>query len=290
VADRPRLRLERGAITALTAPPGGGKSRWIQALVAALRAAVGDKPDPDTIGVVEGAADIAAVLRFDRSPPGRSARSCVATILGVWTPLRTLLAATRTARIQGFDAARFRFDQPGGRCEACQGTGLHPVSTDEPCPVCSGHRFQRDTLRVRLKGRTVAELLDSDVTTAGDLFAAHRKLGPALQAARLVGLGYLPLGQPSATLSGGEAQRLRLARELARAGSIGDELRRLDDRVLVLDAPTVGLHPRDLRPVVDVLRRLADRGATVVVGTVSPALLAEADRVVQLSPPPPLRR
>lgn len=293
------LRFPRGRLTAVTGPSGSGKSALLAGtLVPALRAALGLSTEPALPHrALLGAEGLVQLLTFDRGPLGPSPASCVATVLGAWAPLRELLAQTREARILGFDAARFRFDRPGGRCEACQGAGLARVEVranglladddqDEPCPVCEGHRFQRDTLRVRLKGRTVAQLLATDVQEASELFAAHRVLGPPLLAARRVGLGYLPLGQPAATLSGGEGQRLRLAQELARAGAVGAmDPRRLEDRILVLDAPTVGLHPDDQGALVEVLRRLVERGATVVVATVAPSLLGAADHAIVLPGP-----
>lgn len=291
-------RFPYGRLTVVTGPSGSGKSALLMGTLApALRAhlRLGGEPALPHASL-EGAAGISQLLTFDRSPLGQGATSCVATLLGAWAPLRELLAQTRQARILGFDAARFRFDRPGGRCEACQGSGSSRIevqatglladdSVEEPCPVCEGHRFQRDTLRVRLKGRTVTELLDTEVQEASELFAAHRVLGPPLLAARRVGLGYLPLGQPARTLSGGERQRLRLAQELARSGAPTTDGRRLEDRVVVLDAPTVGLHPGDQPPLVGVLQDLAARGATVVVGSVSGTVLAAADHAIVLAGP-----
>ncbi|NOY26610.1 MAG: hypothetical protein GXP62_12115 [Oligoflexia bacterium] len=289
----------RGRLTVVTGPSGSGKSTLlIDTLVPAVRKALGlVAPPPLPHDGVAGLEGITQVLTFDRSPLGHNRASCVVTAIGAWAALRELLAATRDARMLGFSPARFRLDRPGGRCEACQGTGLHRVvvgvqsglsqaSAVDACPACQGARFQQDTLRVRLKGRTVRGLLGCDVEQACQLFAHHRRLGPPLMSAERVGLGYLPLGQASATLSGGEAQRLRLARALASAGSIGGaRARHLDDRLIVVDAPTTGLHPADIARVVAVLRQLADRGATVVVATVEPALLAAADAAIVLSRP-----
>ncbi|MCK6506674.1 hypothetical protein L6R53_25430 [Myxococcota bacterium] len=292
-------RFPRGRLTVVTGPSGSGKTTLlVGTLIPALRARMGLSTEAALPHRgLDGVEGLSQLLTFERTGATPGATSCVATLLGAWAPLRELLSQTREARILGFDAARFRFDRPGGRCEACQGAGLRRVEVlaggsladdaqDEPCPVCEGHRFQRDTLRVRLKGRTVAELLETEVHEASVLFAAHKVLAPPLLAARQVGLGYLPLGQPAATLSGGEGQRLRLAQELARTGAPGGgEARRLDDRVVVLDAPTVGLHPDDQGPLVEALRRMAERGATVIVGTVSPALLAAADHAIVLPGP-----
>ena len=290
-------RFPLGALTAVRGPTGSGKSALVTGtLVPVVQAAlglVGSPPLP--YDAVYGLDQVTQLLTFDRSPLGRNSNAIVATTLSAWAPLRDLLSATRQARILGIDAARFRLDRPGGRCEACQGSGLEPApqglvfsanddAEAEACTTCGGQRFQRDVLRVRLKGRSVAELLALDLDEAAALFAAHRRLGPPLLAARLVGLGYLPLGQSSCSLSAGEAQRLRLVRELARLGGFGPggEPRRQTGRMVVLDGPTVGLHPQDIAGLLELLRRLAEGGATVVVAGEEPRLVEAADHVIEV--------
>ncbi|MCB9777994.1 MAG: hypothetical protein H6742_05475 [Alphaproteobacteria bacterium] len=286
------LQLPIGGLTAVTGPSGSGKSTLLlDTLQPALRQALGLSTPPPLPFASLDRAGIERILVADRRPLGGGRRSMVATVLDLWTPLRTLLAQTREARISGLDAGAFRLDRAGGRCTTCEGAGelLLPtlVGTEEvavPCPDCGGRRFQRDLLRVRLKGMDVAELLELELSDAAEAFAAFPRLAPALLAARVVGLGHLPLGRAADGLSGGEAQRLRLASVLASVGGVGGARRAGDPEplLLLLDGPTVGLHPTDADAVVEVLRRIAERGVTVAVATVAPRVLAAADRVLRL--------
>jgi excinuclease ABC subunit A len=252
-----------GQLTALVGPSGSGKSRMLAALEAAVKA--GETPF-----------EVAVVAR---RAAGRSKRSMPATYTGFWDTMRGLLAQTREAQVRGLSATAFSLHAKGGRCEACRGLGVEVVRLDAlpdvqiPCRVCEGRRFASDVLGVRWKGLSAAELLDADARTLRPLLAGHPKLERALGALVRVGLGYVPLGLSTDALSGGEARRLALARELTRP---------LEGRVFLLDDPTVGLHPEDARGLVRVLQELVDGGASVVMATHDARVAAVADRRVQL--------
>ncbi|NCG20982.1 MAG: hypothetical protein GWP91_18385 [Rhodobacterales bacterium] len=211
-------------------------------------------------------------------------RSNAATYSGLWSTLRTLFVATQEAQIRGLNAAQFSLNQPGGRCEACKGTGTRRVDLDLladvflECPVCNGRRFSGDLLEVRWKGHNAAEILALPASEALVLLAGHPKLENALRCLVDVGLGYLPLGQPARTLSGGEAHRLRLAKELSRARRGG-----IEGTVYLLDDPTRGLHPADVEVLIGVFRKLVDAGGTLWLATQDPAVVAAADSAILLS-------
>jgi len=204
-----------------------------------------------------------------------------ATYVGLWEPLRELLASTREAQVRGFGPSFFSLATKGGRCEACQGTGERRVDLALlpevvlPCEVCEGRRFAADVRTIRWKGRSPDEILASRIDEAATFLAGHPKLDAILRVLRACGLGDVPLGQPTSALSGGEAQRLALARELLRAGSPQDTL-------YLLDAPTVGLHPADVQQLLGVLSQLVDQGGTVWAATHDPAFAAIADVTVAL--------
>jgi excinuclease ABC subunit A len=191
------------------------------------------------------------------------------------------LANTRSARILGFSAERFSFNRPGGRCETCQGVGQQRIElayltgTEAPCEACEGRRFDPVTLSVSFKGATVHDILQMTVDEARHHFSSQPRILRILTALSEVGLGYLPLGQTANTLSGGEGQRIRLAAELSRATGHG-----LEDLVVVLDEPAAALHPRDAERIVSALRRLVDRGATLLTVAYQPGLIAAADHLI----------
>ncbi|MCB9665654.1 MAG: AAA family ATPase [Alphaproteobacteria bacterium] len=278
------VRVARGGLTALVGPSGAGKTLLLEALDAHLRAQVGGEGDPGS-GRLTGGTGLARVLRVDEAAAGRSRRSVPATYVGLWDVVRDLLAATAEARLRGLEARMFSLNVPGGRCEGCAGLGVRTVSlhvlpdVEVPCEVCEGRRFARDVLEVTWKGRSAAALLEATADEALPLLAGHPRLEEALRALRDVGLGYLPLGQPSPSLSGGEARRLRLARELVRAHRRGAA-----DTVFLLDEPTAGLHPVDVAELAHLLARLVDDGATVVLATHDLRLAAACDHVVALGP------
>jgi excinuclease ABC subunit A len=222
------------------------------------------------------------VVAVDQSPIGRSPRSNPATYTGVFTELRNLYAQTKEARARGFGPARFSFNVKGGRCEHCHGEGLRRIEMHflpdvwVTCRVCEGRRYERETLAITYRGKNIAEALDMSVTDAAELFANHPGLRGKLEVLRDVGLGYMTLGQPATTLSGGEAQRIKLARELAR--------KRSSAGLYILDEPTTGLHFDDIRMLLEVLERLVDEGNTVVVIEHDLDVIKCADWVIDLGP------
>lgn len=276
-------RVAVGGLTVVDGPSGAGKSAWLDALTGHLAARTLDRVAP--AGRLDGGETLTRVLVVDEAAARRSRRSMPATYVGLWDVVRELLAATREAQVRGFDAGTFSLNVKGGRCEACHGLGVRRVdlhvlpSVDVVCEVCEGRRFARDVLEVRWKGRDASELLALTADEALPILAGHPRLEEALRALQDVRLGYVPLGQPAHTLSGGEAQRLRLARELVRAARRGAA-----DTAFVLDDPTSGLHPADVADLTHLLVRLVEEGATLVVASHEPLLRAAADHVVTLGP------
>ena len=254
---------------------------------------------------IQGWGEVARVLEVDQTPIGKTPRSCPATYVGVWDTIRKLFAGTPEARMRGYGPGRFSFNVAGGRCEACEGQGVRKLEmsflpdVEVPCEVCGGARFNAETLAVRYRGLTVSEVLALPVEEALEVFAAHPAVRHALALLQDVGLGYLTLGQRSPTLSGGEAQRLKLVTELARArpgeptrpgvsapveAASGQRGRSSPHTLYLLDEPTVGLHMADVEKLVRVLHRLVDVGHTVVVVEHNLDVVAEADWVVDLGP------
>ncbi len=262
--------VRRGGLTAVVGVSGAGKS----GLLAAVSALAGEA----------GSADLERLVTGDGQAARGSRRSMPATYVGLWDVVRDLLAATAEAKVRGLEARAFSLNVAGGRCETCLGLGSRRVSldvvadVDVPCETCEGRRFAADVLSVTWKGRHAAQLLDLRADEALVLLAGHPKLEEGLRALVEVGLGYVPLGQPVDTLSGGEQRRLRLARALVRAVRRG-----ADDTLVVLDDPTAGLHPADVPTIVDLLDAFTARGATVVVATHHAPLAAVADRVIAVA-------
>jgi excinuclease ABC subunit A len=273
----PTVSLSLGRVVAVTGPNGSGKTALLAAVAAALR---GER----SRATVRGVGGLTRPVVVDRSA-ARAPRSNPATYVGLWDVVRELLAATPEAQVRALSASTFSLNTNGGRCEACRGTGEQTLSLGplpdvvQPCSVCNGRRFQADVLEVRWKGSNAAELLELTVDEARTLLAGHPHLETGLRALARVGLGYVPLGQPAHTLSGGEARRLVLAKELSRA-----QRRGAADTAYLLDEPTTGLHPQDTERLLSLLRELADEGATVWLTTHDAALAAAADEVVSLSP------
>jgi excinuclease ABC subunit A len=224
------------------------------------------------------------VLLVDQSPIGRSPRSNPITYIKAFDEIRELFAAQPLARQRKYSAATFSFNLPGGRCDACEGAGHVQVEmvfladVFVPCEVCGGTRYKRDVLDVRIQGHSIHDVLQWTVDEAVARFRHQPKLGAALWQLQQVGLGYLRLGQPATTLSGGEAQRLKIARELAQAGRRGGR------KLYILDEPTTGLHLDDVRVLIQVLDRLVDAGHTVVVIEHHLDVIKRADWVVDLGP------
>lgn len=277
------LTVPRAALTCITGPSGSGKSTLIfEALVPAVHATINKLPLPRSVRSIEGVDDIERVIAIDATPLGRSSRSNPATATGIMPRLRELFAALPEAKARGYKAARFSTNLKGGRCEACLGEGVVRVEmrvlpdVTVPCAVCHGARFNRETLEVRYRGMSIADVLATHVDDAQRIFEAVPSLRDKLDAMRSVGLGYLPLGQSSTTLSGGEAQRIKLAREIAR----GARARAL----YVLDEPTAGLHQEDVAVLLEALVALRDQGNTVLVIEHDLAFAGRADHVIELGP------
>jgi excinuclease ABC subunit A len=237
------------------------------------------------------------VLEVDQTPIGKTPRSCPATYVGFWDAIRRLFAETLEARTRGYGAGRFSFNTAGGRCEACEGQGLRTIEMNflpdvkVLCDVCGGRRFNRETLGVHLRGKSAGDVLAMEIDDAVKFFEHSPSIARPLQLMQDVGLGYLTLGQPSPTLSGGEAQRIKLVTELAKVRAEVDDAGRRPGRagaqkhtLYVLDEPTVGLHMADVEKLVRVLHRLVGAGNTVVVIEHNLDVMAEADWLIDLGP------
>ena len=231
---------------------------------------------------VHGIDKLDKVIDMDQSPIGRTPRSNPATYTGVFDNIRKLFASTQEAKVRGYLPGRFSFNVAGGRCEACSGDGTIKIEMHflpdvyVPCEVCKGARYNRDTLDIQFKGKNIAEVLDMPVAEAVDFFANQPSIGRYMQTLVDVGLGYVRLGQPAPTLSGGEAQRVKLASELAK--------RSTGHTIYLLDEPTTGLHFEDVRRLLTVLSRLVDQGNTVLVIEHNLDVIKTADWVIDLGP------
>ena len=310
-----QARVPLGRLTVITGVSGSGKStlardvllsnlqRWVAAVGKPGRkkaAAASSLPVDDARGctAITGWEQVGRVLEVDQTPIGKTPRSCPATYVGFWDTIRRLFADTFDAKTRGWAASRFSFNTGAGRCPVCQGQGQVTVEMSFlpdvklPCEACSGRRFNAETLMVEWRGKSIAEVLAMPIDEAADFFAAHPSIVHPLRLLQDVGLGYLTLGQPSPTLSGGEAQRLKLVTELAkvrgRAGVAentgGRPLPPEKHTLYVLDEPTVGLHMADVEKLIHVLHRLADAGHTVLVIEHDLDVMAEADWLIDLGP------
>ena len=276
------VRIPLGKLVCLTGVSGSGKSTLlIDVLYAGLMAGAraGEFAAAERI---DGAHEIEKVIHIDQSPIGRTPRSNPATYIGLYSEIRELFATLPAARVRGYRPGRFSFNVRGGRCEACQGQGQIQVSMQflpdvyVPCEVCGGTRFNRETLQVFFKERSIANVLDQTADESRELFGAFPNMLRKLDTLRDVGLGYIRLGQSAVTLSGGEAQRIKLARELAR--------RPAGHSLYVLDEPTVGLHAVDVQRLIPVLERLVEEGHSVVVIEHNLDILRMADHIIDLGP------
>ena len=270
--------------TCVTGVSGSGKSTLV--LETLYRAAIRSLQQLNLLAGryerITGLEKINKVIDIDQSPIGKTPRSNPGTYTGLFTPIRDLFSRTPEARMRGYKPGRFSFNIRGGRCEACEGDGIIRIEMHflpdiyVPCDICKGRRYNRETLEIRYKGKNIAEVLDMTVDQGLAMFQNIDVIRSKLQTLVDVGLGYVPIGQSATTLSGGEAQRIKLARELSKRGT--------GNTLYILDEPTTGLHPDDIRKLLGVLNRLVDAGNTVVVIEHNLDVIKTADYVIDLGP------
>lgn len=273
-----------GTLICVTGVSGSGKSTLVDATLrrALSRRFYNSYEQPLPYEEIVGIENIDKLIVVDQSPIGKTPRSNPATYSNVFADIRKLFEATPDAQIRGFKAGRFSFNVKGGRCEACRGAGVQTIEMNflpdvyVHCNVCGGHRYNRETLEVKYKGKNIDEVLNMTVNQAVEFFSAIPSIHMKLKAIQDVGLGYLQLGQPCTTLSGGESQRIKLSTELAK--------RDTGRTLYILDEPTTGLHFEDVRVLLDVLNKLVDKGNTVVVIEHNLDVIKVADYLIDIGP------
>ncbi|MDU1522647.1 MAG: ATP-binding cassette domain-containing protein, partial [Actinomyces sp.] len=282
--DNLTVSFPLGVFIAVTGVSGSGKSTLVnQILYRSLASRLnGARMVPGRHRAITGLDHLDKVIHVDQSPIGRTPRSNPATYTGVWDLIRQLFAQTHEAKVRGYMPGRFSFNVKGGRCEACKGDGTIRIEMNflpdvyVPCEVCHGKRYNRETLEVHYKGKTVADVLDMSISEAAEFFQSLPRIARHLNTLVEVGLGYVRLGQAATTLSGGEAQRVKLASELQRRSS--------GRSVYVLDEPTTGLHSEDIRKLLMVLQTLVDKGNTVIVIEHNLDVIKCADWIIDMGP------
>ncbi|MGM9587135.1 MAG: excinuclease ABC subunit UvrA [Candidatus Limivicinus sp.] len=278
------VEIPLGKLICVTGVSGSGKSSLINEILYKTLAAEKNraKTRPGKCAGIEGLENVDKVIALDQSPIGRTPRSNPATYTGVFNDIRDLYASTRDAKLRGYTSGRFSFNTKGGRCEACCGDGLIKIEMHflpdvfVPCDVCHGKRYNRETLEVKYKGKSIADVLDMTIDEACEFFENLPKICRKIETLKDVGLGYVKLGQSSTTLSGGEAQRVKLATELSK--------RSTGSTVYVLDEPTTGLHVADVHKLINILDRLVEAGNTVVVIEHNLDVIKVADHIIDLGP------
>ena len=279
-----RLDIPRAALTVVTGVSGSGKSTLVNDILyrALAKQLYRSREEAGAHKAISGTEAIDKVIRIDQSPIGRTPRSNPATYTGVFTHIRDLYAMLPEARERGYKAGRFSFNVPGGRCEACQGEGQRRIEMNflpdvyVVCEVCGGKRYNHETLAVEYKGYSIAALLETQVADALPVLENIPQVRQKLQTLVDVGLGYIHLGQSAVTLSGGEAQRIKLARELSK--------RQTGRTLYLLDEPTTGLHFDDVRKLLDVLHRLTDLGNSIIIIEHNLDVIRNADWIIDLGP------
>ena len=282
--DDVSLAVEEGAFVAVLGANGSGKSTLVNETLRPIlsKALYRSYDQPLPYDSVEGIEHIDKLVVVDQSPIGRSPRSNPATYSNVFSDIRKLFEMTPDAQIRGFKAGRFSFNVKGGRCEECRGAGVQTIEMNflpdvyVECEECHGKRYNRETLEVKYNGKTVADVLDMPIEEAATFFKAYPSISRYLDTLVQVGLGYIRLGQPAPTLSGGESQRVKLATELQR--------RSTGKTVYILDEPTTGLHFEDVRKLLLVLQGLVDKGNTVIVIEHNLDVVKSADWIIDLGP------
>ncbi|MDE6838828.1 MAG: excinuclease ABC subunit UvrA, partial [Acutalibacter sp.] len=278
------VKIPLGELVCITGVSGSGKSSLINEILYKKLAAELNRAHtfPGAHKEILGLEYLDKVIQIDQSPIGRTPRSNPATYTGLFNDIRELFASTQEAKLRGFNAGRFSFNVKGGRCEACQGDGIIRIEMHflpdvyVPCEVCKGHRYNRETLEVKYKGKSIYDVLEMTAEEGLDFFRDLPKLARKLQTLNDVGLGYVKIGQPATTLSGGEAQRVKLATELSR--------RPTGKTVYILDEPTTGLHIADVHKLIEVLQQLVDKGNSVIVIEHNLDLIKTADHIIDLGP------
>ena len=285
-----RIPLDR--LVVITGVSGSGKSTLARNVLFDSARSLVDGGSPVGCRRIDHIDQIDRVLEVDQTPIGKTPRSCPATYVGIWDEIRRIYSGTSEASLRGYSAGRFSFNTGGGRCESCEGQGVRTIEMSflpdvkVSCDTCLGKRFDAETLSVLWRGRSIGDVLNMSIEEALDFFSSHATIKHVLQLLCDVGLGYLTLGQHSPTLSGGEAQRIKLVTELAKVRTdLRKPLRTKAKRTLyVLDEPTVGLHMADVEKLIGVLHRLVAAGNTVVLVEHNLDVIAEADWVIDMGP------
>ena len=278
------VKFPLGQFICVTGVSGSGKSTLVNEILykTVAKEIYGSNEKPGKCKEIKGLENVDKIINIDQSPIGRTPRSNPATYTGVFDVIRDIFAATQEAKMRGYDKGRFSFNVAGGRCEACSGDGVLKIEMHflpdiyVPCEVCKGKRYNRETLEVKYKGKTISDVLDMTVEEALKFFENIPKIKSKIQTLYDVGLGYIKLGQPSTTLSGGEAQRVKLATELSKKAT--------GKTLYILDEPTTGLHIADVHKLIDILQRLVDTGNSIIVIAHNLDLIKTADYIIDLGP------